>query len=79
MLAVEDWLVALEWADGVGGLEALIARADANAAALDRWVADGRLDRASRQRPGNPVEHLRLPAVRRSLRREANKRGRRRS
>ena len=38
MLAVEDWLVALDWADGVGGLEALIARADANAAALDRWV-----------------------------------------
>ena len=38
MLAVEDWLVALDWADGVGGLDALIARADANSAALDRWV-----------------------------------------
>ena len=38
MLAVEDWLVALDWAEGIGGLEALIARADANAAALDRWV-----------------------------------------
>ena len=38
MLAVEDWLVALDWAEGVGGLDALIARADANAAALDRWV-----------------------------------------
>jgi phosphoserine aminotransferase len=38
MLAVEDWLVAVDWAEGIGGLEALIARADANAAALDRWV-----------------------------------------
>jgi phosphoserine aminotransferase len=38
MLAVEDWLLALDWAEGIGGLEALIARADANAAALDRWV-----------------------------------------
>jgi phosphoserine aminotransferase len=38
MLAVEDWLFALGWAERVGGLPALIARADANAAALDRWV-----------------------------------------
>ena len=38
MLAVEDWLFALGWAEGVGGLPALIARADANAAALSRWV-----------------------------------------
>lgn len=38
MLAVEDWLVALDWAERVGGLDALIVRADANAAALDRWV-----------------------------------------
>ena len=38
MLAVEDWLVALDWAESVGGLAALIARADANAAALGRWV-----------------------------------------
>jgi phosphoserine aminotransferase len=38
MLAVEDWLFALDWAERVGGLDALIARADANAAALDRWV-----------------------------------------
>ncbi len=38
MLAVEDWIVALDWAEQVGGLEALIARADTNAAALDRWV-----------------------------------------
>jgi phosphoserine aminotransferase len=38
MLCVEDWLLALDWAERVGGLNALIARADANAAALDRWV-----------------------------------------
>jgi phosphoserine aminotransferase len=38
MLCVEDWIAALEWAASIGGLPALIARADANAAALDRWV-----------------------------------------
>ena len=38
MLCVEDWIVALEWAKSIGGLKALTARADANAAALDRWV-----------------------------------------
>jgi phosphoserine aminotransferase len=40
MLCVEDWLFALDWAERVGGLEALIARADANAAALDCWVRE---------------------------------------
>ena len=38
MLCVEDWLFALAWAESIGGLRALIARADANAAALDAWV-----------------------------------------
>jgi phosphoserine aminotransferase len=38
MLCVEDWIAALQWAKSIGGLPALIARADANAAALDRWV-----------------------------------------
>ncbi|HEY1144941.1 MAG TPA: phosphoserine transaminase [Allosphingosinicella sp.] len=38
MLAVEDYIFALEWAQGLGGLKALMARADANAAALDAWV-----------------------------------------
>ncbi|NUQ19076.1 MAG: phosphoserine transaminase [Sphingomonas sp.] len=38
LLAVEDWLFCLDWAESVGGLEALIARADSNAAALDRWM-----------------------------------------
>jgi phosphoserine aminotransferase len=39
MLAVEDVIFALEWAQGLGGLKALIARSDANAAALDEIVA----------------------------------------
>ena len=69
MLCVEDWLFALDWAERIGGLEALIARADANAAALDRWVQSRGLDRASRQRPGDPLEHVGLPAIRRPLRR----------
>jgi phosphoserine aminotransferase len=38
MLCVEDWLFALDWAERIGGLDALIARADANAAAIDKWV-----------------------------------------
>ncbi|HEY0414344.1 MAG TPA: phosphoserine transaminase [Allosphingosinicella sp.] len=38
MLAVEDYIFALEWALGLGGLPGLIARADANAAAVDGWV-----------------------------------------
>lgn len=38
MLAVEDYIHSLEWAQGLGGLSALIARADANAAAVDAWV-----------------------------------------
>lgn len=38
MLAVEDYIFALEWALGVGGLPGLIARSEANAAAVDSWV-----------------------------------------
>ena len=35
---LEDWIDALEWAAGAGGLAELIRRTDANAAALGDWV-----------------------------------------
>src|ERR1700712_1314003 len=40
MLAVEDAILALEWAKDLGGLNGLQARSDANAAALDKIVAE---------------------------------------
>jgi len=39
MLCVEDYLDTLNWGKSIGGLKALIARADANAKALGDWVA----------------------------------------
>lgn len=39
MLAVEDYLDTLKWAQGIGGLPALHARADANAKVIHDWVA----------------------------------------
>ncbi len=38
MLAVADYVDALDWAEGIGGAPALMARADANFAALQAWV-----------------------------------------
>jgi len=38
MLCVEDYLDALKWAERIGGLPALMARADANLGALSLWV-----------------------------------------
>jgi len=54
MLAVEDYLVALDWARSVGGLEGLIARADASAQAVfdfcdaKPWIANLAEDPATR-------------------------------
>src|SRR6516162_3726727 len=39
MLCVEDYLDTLQWAKSVGGLKALIARADANTRVIADWVA----------------------------------------
>ena len=39
LLCVEDQLDALNWSQRVGGLKGLIARSNANLAALERWVA----------------------------------------
>ncbi|MGC1578385.1 MAG: phosphoserine transaminase [Beijerinckiaceae bacterium] len=39
LLCVEDYLDTLNWAKSIGGLDALFARANANAAALSEWVA----------------------------------------
>ncbi|HXV31795.1 MAG TPA: phosphoserine transaminase, partial [Sinorhizobium sp.] len=39
MLCVEDYIDALLWAKSLGGLKALIARADANADVIHRFVA----------------------------------------
>jgi phosphoserine aminotransferase len=39
MLCVEDALDGLKWGERIGGLKALIARADGNLAAIARWVA----------------------------------------
>ncbi len=54
MLAVEDYLVALYWARSVGGLQGLIARANANAQAIwdfcdaRDWIANLANDAATR-------------------------------
>lgn len=38
MLAVEDAIDGLRWAEAVGGLDALVARSESNLAAIEAWV-----------------------------------------
>jgi phosphoserine aminotransferase len=38
MLCVEDWIATLNWAKSIGGLSALMARADTNARLVGQWV-----------------------------------------
>src|SRR5471032_3002643 len=40
MVAVEDYLDALSWAEGIGGLKTLIARSQSNLGVVDRWVRE---------------------------------------
>ena len=42
MLAVEDALDGLRWAESIGGLDALVARCEANLAAIATWVEASR-------------------------------------
>jgi phosphoserine aminotransferase len=39
MLAVEDCIDALKWAEGIGGLKGLMGRTNANLKAVEEWVA----------------------------------------
>ena len=54
MLAVEDYLFALKWAQSIGGLDALKHRADANARAIfnfcaaNDWIDNLAVDKATR-------------------------------
>ena len=41
MLCVEDALDGLVWAESIGGLPGLIARSEANLAAVRDWIGDG--------------------------------------
>ncbi len=54
MLCVEDYIDALNWAKSIGGLDALVARADANAAVIQKfadaggWLGNLAIDPATR-------------------------------
>ena len=67
MVAVEDYLDALTWAENVGGLKALIARSDANTKVLADWSAKcGWAGFLAKDR-GHPLQHLGLHHDHRSL------------
>ena len=61
LLCVEDYLDTLNWAKSIGGLDALLARADANAAALSEWVARTPWVAHLASEPDDALQHERLP------------------
>ena len=65
MLCLEDYLDALAFAESVGGLDGMIARADANAAVIADWVSHA-MGRFPGGHAGDAVQHFRLPQDRRS-------------
>ncbi len=58
MLCVEDYLDALNWGKSVGGLKALMARADANTKVLADWKAKTPWIDFLAKDPADPVQHL---------------------
>ena len=65
MLCVEDYIDALLWSKELGGLKALMARADANAKVIFDFCDKNPVARQSRRGSGNPLQHLGLPQDRR--------------
>ncbi len=65
LLATEDYLDALRWAESIGGLAALHARANANTAVLSDWVAQTPWVDFTRIQDGVAQQHQCLPADRR--------------
>ena len=51
MLCVEDAIDSLRWAESVGGLDGLVARAEGNLAAVARWVEDSSWARFLAEKP----------------------------
>ncbi len=67
MLCVEDAIDGLRWAESIGGLKGLVARSEANLAAIARWVATKPgFDFLAEDR-GDAVLHLDLPDHHRAL------------
>ena len=61
MLCVEDYLDTLAWGKSLGGLTALMARADANAKVIADWVARTPWVDFLAQGSGLPLQHVGVP------------------
>ena len=61
MLAVEDALDGLRWAEAIGGLPALIARCERSLAAIAAWVERSAWAEFLAAAPGDPLADLGLP------------------